>query len=345
MANSNYEDFDDPSELGPTRAAKVKTAISTVIGAFVALAILLTLGVWFYRLGVRDAQNVPIIRAAAEPAKTRPADPGGVVIPHQDVTSYEVAEASTASAGAAIIAPPPPEPRSEDVAMGELQAQPAVRPSARPADAVSAVPIVAEVEEAPQQERVTALSPEPAAVPQAPQRPAATVETIAETVAETVVETDTETEEPAPETASQTPGPVEEEEPRTIAEQNAGAIAPRASPVAPKRPRNLLGRVETAAQQAQQDVVDLAGRAASSRFQIQLAADPDEITVRQLWKRIRDANTDVLRDRALAVQTTLSGGTTYYRLRVGPFGSRSEAASVCQALKSRGQDCIVARNG
>ncbi|MEM1161420.1 MAG: SPOR domain-containing protein, partial [Pseudomonadota bacterium] len=254
---------------------------------------------------------------------------------------YEVAEASTASAGAAIIAPPPPEPRSEDVAMGELQAQPAVRPSARPADAVSPVPIVAEVEEAPQQERVAALSPEPATVPQAPQRPVATVETIAETVAET----DAETEEPAPETASQTPEPVEEEEPRTIAEQNAGAIAPRASPVAPKRPKNLLARVETAAQQAQQDVVDLAGRAASSRFQIQLAADPDEITVRQLWKRIRDANTDVLRDRALAVQTTLSGGTTYYRLRVGPFGSRSEAASVCQALKSRGQDCIVARNG
>ncbi len=45
------------------------------------------------------------------------------------------------------------------------------------------------------------------------------------------------------------------------------------------------------------------------------------------------------------MQTTVSGGRTYYRLRVGPFVGMSEAHAVCQALKARGQDCIVARNG
>jgi cell division protein FtsN len=63
-----------------------------------------------------------------------------------------------------------------------------------------------------------------------------------------------------------------------------------------------------------------------------------------MWKRIQKANADILRDRTLAIQTTISGGTTFYRLRVGPFKDGSEARAVCQALKGRGQDCLVARN-
>ncbi|MEM1299589.1 MAG: SPOR domain-containing protein, partial [Pseudomonadota bacterium] len=84
--------------------------------------------------------------------------------------------------------------------------------------------------------------------------------------------------------------------------------------------------------------------AAKSRVQIQLAANPDQGAVRKMWDRVRRANEDILRGRALAVQTTVSGGTTYYRLRVGPFKDAAEARNVCQALKARGQDCIVARN-
>ena len=67
--------------------------------------------------------------------------------------------------------------------------------------------------------------------------------------------------------------------------------------------------------------------------------------MRAKWERIRKANDDILRGRTLAIQTTVSGGTTFYRLRVGPFESGSEARNICQALKARGQDCIVARNG
>ena len=114
-------DADDDLTTGSqSRFARVRSAISTAIGALAALALLLALGVWFYRLGVRDAQNVPIIRASTEPAKTRPDDPGGVIAPHQDVSSYEAASGEPAQAAAAIIAPPPPEPRQDDVSMGAL---------------------------------------------------------------------------------------------------------------------------------------------------------------------------------------------------------------------------------
>ena len=89
---------------------------------------------------------------------------------------------------------------------------------------------------------------------------------------------------------------------------------------------------------------NLAAAAAKSKVQIQLAADPSEATIRKMWSRIKKANSDILRDRTLAVQTTVSGGTTFYRLRIGPFKDGAEARAVCQALKGRGQDCLVARN-
>ena len=85
MQDSTYEDFDDPPESGPSRFGKIKSAASTVVGAIAALGILFALGIWFYRLGVRDAQNVPIIRASLEPEKERPQDPGGLVAPHQEI--------------------------------------------------------------------------------------------------------------------------------------------------------------------------------------------------------------------------------------------------------------------
>ncbi|MEM6422593.1 MAG: SPOR domain-containing protein, partial [Pseudomonadota bacterium] len=81
-----------------------------------------------------------------------------------------------------------------------------------------------------------------------------------------------------------------------------------------------------------------------SQFQIQLGAYPERSTIELEWSRLSQANNDVLSGRALAVQQTVSGGTTYYRLRVGPFRDGLEASTVCQALKARGYDCLVAIN-
>jgi hypothetical protein len=124
----------------------------------------------------------------------------------------------------------------------------------------------------------------------------------------------------------------------------AGQAAPVA-PLPPARPSDLRARIEASVRSAEESAAELTRRAAESPFQIQLAADPDEAAVRAMWRRISQANSDILHNRDLAVQRTVSGGTTYFRLRVGPFGGASEAEAVCQALKARGQDCIVARNG
>ena len=295
--STTYDDYEARAESAPGRFSQIKGAISTLVGALVALSLLMALGIWFYRLGVRDAASVPIIRAASEPTKVRPTDPGGSVAPHQDVTSYEVAEAGTAKAGAAVLAPAPVKPNRDDLAMGALQAKPEEKNEAQEADP---------------EEKLAALN------------------------------TDVNAQKPTEATdAKQDAKPDGADEKVAVA---GSALAPAASPLAPRRPSDLIERSRAALAQKTDDAPALARQAETSTYQVQLAADPSESAMRAKWQKVKARNEDLLRGKTLALPTVKSGGTLFYRLRVGPFKNRSEAASVCQALKARGQDCIVAKN-
>ena len=60
-------------------------------GALLLLAVF-AVGIWYaYRLGVEAGSDgdVPLIAADPQPAKVKPADPGGLEVPHQDVTVYQ----------------------------------------------------------------------------------------------------------------------------------------------------------------------------------------------------------------------------------------------------------------
>jgi hypothetical protein len=120
--------------------------------------------------------------------------------------------------------------------------------------------------------------------------------------------------------------------------------APEASPAAPARPGDLSQRM-AAARRAISEEAGLASRAAASAVQIQLGAFPDRELTKAEWARIYRANEDILSGRALVVQSTISGGRRFFRLRAGPFKNRIEAQNVCRALQARGQDCLVAVNG
>ncbi len=251
--------------------------VSTWLGAALALAVIGGLVFWAYQLGQRDASAVPVIRAALEPAKTQPDDPGGADIAHQDITSYTAGDGESAPPQITF-APPPERPAEEDVAMGALP--------------------------------------------------------------------DGEAEEPAGETG-------ETSVVATAGDAGAGPDptagdgteqAPEASPVAPTRPGDLAQRM-AAARRAISEEAELASRAAASAVQIQLGAFPDKEQTRSEWARIYRANEDILTGRALVVQSTISGGRRFFRLRAGPFKDRIEAQNVCRALQARGQDCLVAVNG
>jgi hypothetical protein len=242
--------------------------MSTWLGAALALAVIGGLVFWSYRLGQRDATAVPVIRAALEPAKVQPDDPGGAEIAHQDITSYNAGDGAGAPTEITF-APPPERPAREDVAMGAL----------------------------PDGEEEVAVA----------------------------------TAGDAAAGAGASAG-------------DGSAQAPVASPVAPVRPGDLSQHM-AAAQRAISEETDLASRAAASRVQIQLGAFPDKERTKSEWLRVFKANEDILAGRALVVQSTISGGRRFFRLRAGPFKDRIEAQNVCRALQSRGLDCLVAVNG
>jgi cell division protein FtsN len=125
---------------------------------------------------------------------------------------------------------------------------------------------------------------------------------------------------------------------------DATDLAPEVTAAAPIRPGDLSQRMAIA-RRAISDDAELAKRAAASAVQIQLGAFADRSLTKSEWVRIYKANQDILSGRTLVVQSTISGGQRFFRLRVGPFKDRVEAQNICRALQSRGHDCIVAVNG
>jgi cell division septation protein DedD len=75
---------------------------------------------------------------------------------------------------------------------------------------------------------------------------------------------------------------------------------------------------------------------------VQLAALRDEAGARSAWSRIVAKHPDLFAGRSLVLVQADVGGTTYYRVRTGPFESRAAAAAFCAKLKRQGQDCIPA---
>lgn len=125
---------------------------------------------------------------------------------------------------------------------------------------------------------------------------------------------------------------------------NDSGPAPNRSPRYRVRPKDLGKRFAAASATGQSEEERLREAALASPVLIQLGAFPDEAFTRREWQKIYRTNGDILAGRVLVLQTTVSGGQTFYRMRAGPFRSRSEANSICQALKARNQDCLVATN-
>ncbi|MEM9146270.1 MAG: SPOR domain-containing protein [Pseudomonadota bacterium] len=285
------------------------TLISAWTGTAVALALISALGWWAWGLGTRDAAAVPIVAAAGGAVKLRP-EGGGTTVPNSDIESYGLATEAALRLDAPGLAPETAAPTDEDLSLGALATLSALPPERE--DPVEAeVPVGAVDADA-----VDLTKPTPP-----PARP-----------------------ELGTDLASLDSSAITEATGPTPPAGEGSALAPAQTPIAPARPHDLPARMASARREAVAEEDSLARRAARSAYQLQLGAYLSEDLTRAEWARISRAHAELLNNRALAVQTTLSGGQTYYRLRVGPFDGLAEAASVCEALRARGQDCIPAGN-
>ena len=289
------------AEAGSTWRAKAATAA----GALISIVILATIVVWSYRLGVRDAAEVPVIRASSEAFKSKPEDPGGLEVAHQNRTVYDLVAPSSGVTQEGY-APEPERLTAEDAAPEKMTATPQPRPE-------SAEVVVA---------RPAPAAPAPV---DAGQTQGAAVETLAPEVitAETDVAETAATETAATATAG--------------AETGEPTFAPATSPRPAHRPtRTAL----VAPERAEADEPRAA--AAASSVQIQLGAFVSEEIAANQWTAVKSRNGDLLNGRGRVIMPVTSGGRQLYRLRAGPFDTIADASALCRGLKARGEACIVA---
>lgn len=293
--------------------ANVLVKLTNLTGAALSLALIVGVGVWGYKLLVRDVSGVPVVRAAEGPMRIQPADPGGSAAEHQGLAVNNIAAEGTAAAPAdrLVLAPPPLELTLEDV------------PSA-------ASEIVQQAEVTP---RAEASESGPLAAQETLQN--ASLDTLAEDL-----------------TAGVPPiAPLEDTSPAAEPEEVAAALPPPVkggigSSLRPRvRPAGLTSIPEAvalavaAAQSAPNAEMDPANIPVGTRL-AQLGAFDSPEVARGEWDRLSRKFGDFLEGKQRVIQRAESGGRTFYRLRAMGFADLGDARRFCSALVAERAECI-----
>lgn len=351
MADVDFDDLEDgyaaPNSGGFSRWVHLA-------GAACSVALVVGLGVWGYKLAVRDVSGIPVVRALEGPLRIAPENPGGEVALHQGLSVNAVAAAGTAMPlpDTLKLAPREVELAAEDEAgLAVLSALPAA-PAETVGDAPLAVAALPELgaNAAPVEIAAPeALEPAPADVAsdlaplvEAEPLPATQEDAVAAALAAALADT----------------GDV-------AAEADAGseaglAVAKSLRP--PARPVRSDAAVVAEAPVAETPVAEVAVAAApvSTDEQIasvapseidpstivtgtrlvQLGAFDDDAGARAEWAKLQGQFPELIGGKAMVVQSAQSGGRTFFRLRAHGFADEDEARRFCAALLAENASCI-----
>ncbi|MDF1717219.1 MAG: SPOR domain-containing protein [Antarcticimicrobium sp.] len=315
-----------------------------VAGALASLALVVGIGIWGYKLMIRDVSGVPVVRALEGPMREQPKDPGGQPADHQGLAVNAVAAGGTAAPppDRLALAPRPVGLTDEDLPMGELGAR-ETKTSVN-AESISAY----------RDDQVAAL-----------------VEELTRNVAplrEDTTAPAARTEPAAPEDRIVQPAPLEggsleatSEPPLSPTLDEADAAPRNVSPAvlnAPgvKRSRRPLARPArlTVASATGLDVAAALGAAQDAVARVDV--DPDSVpegarlaqlgaydspeVARAAWDRLNTRFGAYLDGKKRVIQKASSGGRTFYRLRAMGFEDLSDARRFCSALVAENADCI-----
>lgn len=323
-------------------------AMVNVAGALVSLALVAGVGIWGYKLLVRDVSGVPVVRALKGEMRLPPEKPGGLPADHQGLAVNAVAANGVAAppADELKLAPPPVDLSDEDTP---------VPPNA--ADR-------------------TAAAKDPAAPPSGDALTAfregsveALVEELTRGVAPLEGGTDGEGDDAILQPAALDPSDEVAEAPSTGPElmiektQEEIAIDPTdlALLAAPGVKRSLRpiarpAELEQTARADQADVQAAIDNAVDTSTPGATDIDPDSLPAgtrlaqlgaydspdlaRTEWDKINARFEDYMEGKGRVIQQAASGGRTFYRLRAMGFDDLSDARRFCSALVAGGADCI-----
>jgi hypothetical protein len=285
----------------------IPNGVRRLTGAAVFIGLIGALGLWSYRLGTRDAAEVPIIRAMEGPARVAPAEPGGLQAAHQglEVNAVLAGRPAELPPEAAVAAPEAEELAAEDAPQGELVLA---------APAAMAERVLGEAAELPVP---PAEEQDFAAVAPAEGAPWPVPEDAAPAAAE------------APAAADAATGPRPMNRPANLVIARA-----KTAPVAATRQDAAVVPAVAAA-----PAREVSGLKKGARL-VQLGAFDSEAITRKAWEQLVARHGDLLGAKSLYVERTTANARVFYRLRVAGFASTEETRQMCEALRARGIDCI-----
>lgn len=299
----------------PVSGATRVGALVNYVGAIVSCALIVGVGVWGYKLVVRDVSGIPVVRAMAGEMRVLPTTPGGEVSVHTGLSVNEVAAVGEASApeDSVALAPAMAGLADEDVVtllstgVEEVSAiVPSVAPEIEVKVALNATQIVA----APlSTDDILALANQIAGRT-LPLAPIADVTVVAPTLSlagQAMV---------TPVVAKNVPG---------VSVSLRPKLRPTFTPV-------------VAAAEVQSLVTTTAFALGTNL--VQIGAFPKAENAATEWTRLQGRFGDVMGGKARVIQAATSGGKTFYRLRAQGFSELGDARRFCAALVAEGTDCI-----
>ncbi len=138
--------------------------------------------------------------------------------------------------------------------------------------------------------------------------------------------------------------------PKTLVVQTASEVPsveqrPIVAETSPSQPEAQQQAAQVPEEQQQAAQVQAAQVQATRGTFLQLAALRGEDAALAAGRSLKASFADLLGAYEVILQPVeIDGRGTFQRIRFGPFGSRQEAQATCDALKTRGQDCISIRS-
>ncbi|MFC6760027.1 SPOR domain-containing protein [Sulfitobacter porphyrae] len=301
--------------------------LTNLAGAMVSLALIAGIGVWGYKLLVRDVSGIPVVRAASGEMRIRPEDPGGELADHQGLSVNVIAaEGSARPADQLRLAPRPVDLSDEDQVVQAAMVTDAPQPQApaaaapaAPAAQVSADEVASALASGEVDDLVAKLTDGVAPLTGIEDETDAIVAEVTQDVVAEVVESEERL-------ASVIDGPGVRHSLRPKRRPATRAVVTPAA-------------LTTQSADTASEEVDAANLPAGTRL-AQLGAFDSAEVAREQWDQLQNRFSAYLGDKKRVVQKASSGGRVFYRLRAMGFEDIADARRFCSALVAENADCI-----
>lgn len=317
MAELDFDPFSSGAQA--PRSVQLSQMIN-LAGAACSVALVVGLGLWGYKLAVRDVQGVPVIRALTGPMREMPQQPGGDVASHQGLSVNAVAAVGMAAAmpEQVLLAPAPVTLAPEDAAGLGL------------ADPVQMPQVEVGTSDINPTDLSIAADDAMAEIPQDLGTDAAVALALADALAEGV--------EPFADLPAAEPS-VSALRPKPRPTQASAQTPPDQTPF-DQSGADLSTSTKSMPAPSE---IDPATLEVGTRL-AQLGAFDDDAGARVEWTRLQAQFSDLFADKSLVIQAAQSGGDTFYRLRAHGFADEDAARQFCAALVAENTPCIPAQH-